>query len=106
MSESENLSELGVSFVSDELLSVGAAIDVRMEVPANLEGMRAAEWLCIGHVVRIEPNDFGSSRIGVEFDCYEVLDLLIKRKVDAATELNCGRDARMDRRALVRRAHL
>src|SRR2546421_9964785 len=58
-SQSENLSELGVFFSSDETLSIGAAIDVRMEVPANLGDMRAAEWLCIGHAVRMRSNTSG-----------------------------------------------
>ena len=52
--ESENLSELGVFFAADIELSVGAAIDLIVEMPTELSGVSSVQWLCTGHVVRIE----------------------------------------------------
>ena len=73
--ESENLSELGVFFAADIELSVGAAIDLIVEMPTELSGASSVQWLCTGHVVRIERS--GSphigNRIGIQFDCYEIL---------------------------------
>ena len=73
--ESENLSELGIFFATDLEFKVGATLDLRMRVTTELNGMDSAEWLCTGHVVRVEPSDSlsGMSRIGVQFDCFELL---------------------------------
>ena len=73
--EAENLSALGVFFPTDMDLSLEAAVDLIVEIPNELSDGSAMQWLCTGHIVRIERS--GSphigNRIGVQFDCYEVL---------------------------------
>ena len=73
--QSENLSELGVFFLTDAELSVGAAVDLVVEMPSELSGVPAVQWLCTGHVVRVERTDSPhiGNRIGIQFDCYEIL---------------------------------
>jgi hypothetical protein len=72
--ESENLSQRGVFFATDLQLSKGAAIDLLVEMPEEITGVPAAQWLCTGHVVRLVPIDSprGPQGVGVQFDFYEV----------------------------------
>jgi hypothetical protein len=72
--ESENLSQRGVLFVSDLQLKKGASLDLLLEMPEQVTGVPTAQWLCTGHVVRVEqrtPQD-GGQRFAVQFDFYEV----------------------------------
>ena len=72
--ESENLSQRGVFFATDLPLSKGAALDLLVEMPEEVTGVPAAQWLCTGHVVRLVEMDSprGAHGVGVQFDFYEV----------------------------------
>ena len=72
--ESQNLSQRGVYFATDLALSKGAALDLLVEMPEEITGVPAAQWLCTGHVVRVEPVESpqGKHGVGVQFDFYEV----------------------------------
>jgi Tfp pilus assembly protein PilZ len=72
--ESENLSQRGVFFATDLAISKGASLDLLVEMPEQITGAPAAQWLCTGHVVRVVPVDSprGKNGIGVQFDFYEV----------------------------------
>ncbi len=72
--ESENLSQRGVFFATDLPLSKGAALDLLVEMPEEVTGVPAAQWLCTGHVVRVVEmaSPRGARGVGVQFDFYEV----------------------------------
>jgi len=72
--ESENLSERGIYFPTNSPLRIGTAVQVLLKMPEEITGEPANEWLCSGHVVRIESFDSprGTLGVGVQFDCYEV----------------------------------
>lgn len=72
--ESENVSQRGVFFATDLPLSKGATLDLLVEMPEEVTGVPAAQWLCTGHVVRVVDTDSprGAHGVGVQFDFYEV----------------------------------
>ncbi|MBS1841277.1 MAG: PilZ domain-containing protein [Acidobacteria bacterium] len=72
--ESENVSRRGVFFTTDLQLNEGAVLDLLLEMPEEITGVRAAQWICMGHVVRVVPGEAGTGPrgIGVEFDFYVV----------------------------------
>ena len=72
--ESENLSQRGVFFATDLPLNKGASLDLLLEMPEEVTGVPAAQWLCTGHVVRVvPPASLGDKpHVGVQFDFYEV----------------------------------
>jgi Tfp pilus assembly protein PilZ len=72
--ESKNLSQRGVFFATDLELSKGAALDLLVEMPEQITGVPAAQWLCTGHVVRVVPGESTQEErgVGVQFDFYEV----------------------------------
>ncbi len=72
--ESVNLSERGIYFPTNSPLRVGNAVQVLLKMPEEITGEPTNEWLCSGHVVRIESFDSPRGRlgVGVQFDCYEV----------------------------------
>lgn len=72
--ESENVSRRGVYFKTDMQLNEGTALDLLLEMPEVITGVRAAQWICFGHVVRVESTRTmsGSRGVGVEFDFYVV----------------------------------
>ncbi len=72
--ESENLSGGGIYFPTNSPLRVGTAVQVLLKMPEEITGEPTNEWLCSGHVVRIEASDSprGKLGVGVQFDCYEV----------------------------------
>jgi len=70
--ESENVSRRGVYFTTELPLSEGTMLDVLLEMPETISGVRAAQWMCMGHVVRVERNGNGLRGVGVEFDFYVV----------------------------------
>jgi hypothetical protein len=74
MAESENLSQRGVFFATDLPPSKGASLDLLVEMPEEVTGVAAAQWLCTGHVVRVVEMDSprGAHGVGVQFDFYEV----------------------------------
>jgi Tfp pilus assembly protein PilZ len=72
--ESENLSQRGVFFATDLPLNKGVSLDLLLEMPEEISGVPAAQWLCTGHVVRVVPRgSLGEKQgVGVQFDFYEV----------------------------------
>ena len=54
--ESENLSGGGIYFPTNSPLRVGTAVQVLLKMPEEITGEPTNEWLCSGHVVRIEPS--------------------------------------------------
>ncbi len=72
--ESVDLSEKGIFFATDSLLRVGTQVEVRQKMPEEITGDPTTEWVCTGHVVRVEPVDSPAGRlgVGVQFDCYEI----------------------------------
>ncbi len=72
---SENLSERGIFFATDSILRVGTTVEILLEMPEEITGESTTEWLCTGHVVRVEPvnHSRGKLGVGVQFDCYQVL---------------------------------
>ena len=73
-SESVNLSERGIYFATNSPLRVGTAVQVLLKMPEEITGEPTIEWLCSGHVVRVESLDSprGKLGVGVQFDCYEI----------------------------------
>jgi Tfp pilus assembly protein PilZ len=71
--ESKNLSETGIFFATNSALRVGMAVEVFLNMPKEITGEPATEWLYTGHIVRVEPVDSPQGRlgVGVQFDCYE-----------------------------------
>lgn len=73
-SESVNLSESGILFATDAQMPVGTVIEVLFKMPEAITGEPTTEWLCSGHVVRVEPIESprGKLGVGMQFDCYQV----------------------------------
>jgi hypothetical protein len=73
-SESENMSEKGILFATDSEIPVGAVLEVLLKMPEIITGKPTTEWLCSGHVVRVEPIDSPRGKLGVsvQFDCFQV----------------------------------
>ena len=76
-SMTENVSEIGVIFETEQPMRVGTIVHVLMDMPEPLRGDTPAPWLCTGHVVRTDRTDASAEaarhRVGVQFDCFEVL---------------------------------
>ena len=72
--QSENLSPRGIFFSTHLPLQVGTSVELSLSMPQAVSGLPAAEWCCVGHVVRVGPaGDRKPGRgFGVEFDCYEI----------------------------------
>src|SRR5258708_15751993 len=72
--ESVNLSERGILFASDSSLPIGTVVEVLLKMPEEITGEPTTEWLCSGHVVRVNPIDSprGKLGVGVQFDCYQL----------------------------------
>ena len=72
--QSENLSEKGILFATDSEIVVGTVLEILLKMPETITGEQTTEWLCSGHVVRVEPMDSPRGRlgVGVQFDCYEI----------------------------------
>lgn len=72
--KSVDLSERGIFFTTDSLLRVGTQVEVLLKMPEEITGDPTTEWVCTGHVVRVEPVDSpaGSLGVGVQFDCCEI----------------------------------
>jgi hypothetical protein len=72
--ESENLSEEGILFATDSVIPVGTVLEILLKMPELITGEPTTEWLCSGHVVRVEPIDStrGKLGVGVHFDCFQV----------------------------------
>ena len=72
--ESENLSEEGILFATNSVIAVGTVLEILLKMPETITGEPTTEWLCSGHVVRVEPMDSprGKFGVGMQFDCYQV----------------------------------
>jgi hypothetical protein len=72
--KSENLSESGILFATNSQIPVGTVIEILLKMPEAITGEPTTEWLCSGHVVRVEPIESPRGRLGVgmKFDCYQV----------------------------------
>ena len=51
---SENLSQRGVFFTTDLPINKGMSLDLLVEMPEQVTGVPPAQWLCTGHVVRVD----------------------------------------------------
>jgi hypothetical protein len=73
-SESLNLSERGILFATDFPMPIGTVVEVLLKMPEMVTGEPTIEWLCSGHVVRVEHIDSprGKLGVGVQFDCYQI----------------------------------
>jgi hypothetical protein len=72
--ESENLSKEGIFFATNLVIPVGALLEILLKMPEMITGEPTTEWLCSGHVVRVQPIDSTGRRhgVGVQFDCFHV----------------------------------
>lgn len=72
--ESENLSEQGIFFATSRAVPIGTVVEILLKMPEEITGEPTTEWLCTGHVVRVEPLESprGKLGVGVQFDCYQV----------------------------------
>jgi hypothetical protein len=68
------LSESGILFATNSQIPVGTVIEILLKMPEAITGEPTTEWLCSGHVVRVEPIESPRGRLGVgmKFDCYQV----------------------------------
>jgi hypothetical protein len=55
-------------------LQAGAKVELLLKMPQEITGVLTSEWLCTGHVVRVEllSSPRGALGVGVKFDCYEM----------------------------------
>lgn len=88
--ESENLSEKGILFATDSVIPVGTVLEILLKMPDVITGEATTEWLCSGHVVRVDAIDSprGKLGVGVQFDCYQVTRKLEAEPVGSCSE--CG----------------
>jgi hypothetical protein len=72
--KSENLSGRGIYFATNTQVCVGAVVEALLKMPEEITGQPTTEWLCSGHVVRVEPFESPGGRfgVGVKFDCCEI----------------------------------
>src|SRR5947209_9988678 len=72
--ESLNLSAKGIFFATNSVLPIGEVVEVLLKMPEEITGEPTTEWLCAGHVVRVEAVDSprGKLGVGVQFDCFEI----------------------------------
>lgn len=63
------------SLQTDSLLRVGTTVEILLTMPEEITGERTTDWLCTGHVVRVEPVNSLRSKpgFGGQFDCYQIL---------------------------------
>ena len=97
--ESENLSDRGAFFTTNEPLAIGSPIEVLFRMPQEITGKPTAEWRCTGHVVRLKAVDSpgGKTGVGVQFDCYEILHSKTGLQTGDAFIRRCYAKARLDR---------
>lgn len=71
-SQTENISEVGVYFETEQPIRIGAILDVLLDMPNTFSRGLASLW-CTGHVVRVASRG-KKQGIGVQFDCFEIVD--------------------------------
>lgn len=71
--ESVNLSQCGIFFLTESRLAEGEIVEILLKMPEEISGEPTTEWRCTGHVVRVEPAKFprGKCGVGIHFYCYE-----------------------------------
>src|SRR5207245_5103889 len=62
--ESENLSEQVILFATNSVIPVGTVLEILLRMPEMITGEPPTEWLCSGHVVRVEAIDSPRGRLG------------------------------------------
>jgi hypothetical protein len=69
-----NISESGVYFETKVAPSEGAVVQLQITMPVEVTGQSAADWVCVGKVVRVHPGrcGAGSPGVAVRFDYYEI----------------------------------
>ena len=72
--ESVNISQRGILFATNSLFQKGETLDILLKMPEEITGDPPTEWLCTGHIMRVEPSHSPKGKFGVavRFDCYEV----------------------------------
>lgn len=72
--ETENLSERGIFFSTHSPISLNTPLELSFKMPQEVSGQCAADWRCLGHVVRLVHGFASRSQcgVGVQFDFYEV----------------------------------
>jgi len=75
VSASEDVSERGIFFETDQEARVDSVVELLVEMPKQINGSSVCPWYCRGRVVRSDPISRASNRhgVGVKFDCYQVL---------------------------------
>jgi hypothetical protein len=72
--ESVNLSQNGDFYATNSPIREGETVEILLNMPEEITAEPSIEWLCTGHVVRVErvATSRGTMGVGVQFDCYEV----------------------------------
>jgi Tfp pilus assembly protein PilZ len=73
--ESVNVSAGGMYFATKLPLRRGTGVQLLFKMPAEITRTSAGDWVCMGHVVHVRPVRArnGWLGVGVQFDCYEVV---------------------------------
>jgi len=74
-----NISRQGVYFATEEKVTKGLMVQVKLKMPNEIAGNQVDEWNFTGRVARVEPLGSlnGMSGVGVQFLCYEAPPALI-----------------------------
>jgi Tfp pilus assembly protein PilZ len=74
--ESVNVSAGGMYFATNLPVSRGTGVQLLFKMPEEITHTPASEWVCMGHVVHVTPvrAPNGWLGVGVQFDCYEVVE--------------------------------
>ncbi len=99
--ESVNRSERGIYFPTNSPLRVGTAVQVLLKMPEEITGEPANEWLCSGHMVRIESFDSPRGKLGWAFNLI-AMRFLGGQSVHRRRVIG-GRAGKRDNHELVRR---
>ena len=73
--ESVNVSAGGMYFATNLPVSRGTGVQLLFKMPEEITHTPASDWVCMGHVVHVRPvrAPKGWLGVGVQFDCYEVV---------------------------------
>lgn len=73
--ESLNVSAGGMYFVTNLPLRPGTGVQLLFKMPEAITRRPPSDWVCMGHVVHVRPVRAPNGRlgVGVQFDCYEVV---------------------------------
>jgi hypothetical protein len=81
--ESENISQRGIFFTTDQPLKVGMALEVSLRMPPELGGQLGSDMRCLARVVhvRAEGPDSERSGIGLHIEQFETMTAARERWV-------------------------